>query len=61
MISLVNKSFFLTGMGSGIGLATARLITSLGVRTTAESSLIYRMTVCPRLKNDFNRQKIAKN
>jgi NAD(P)-dependent dehydrogenase (short-subunit alcohol dehydrogenase family) len=30
MISLVNKSFFLTGMGSGIGLATARLITSLG-------------------------------
>ena len=30
MISLVNKSFFLTGMGSGIGLATARLITNLG-------------------------------
>ena len=30
MISLVNKSFFLTGMGSGIGLATAHLITSLG-------------------------------
>ena len=31
------------------------------MRTTAESSLIYRTTVCPRLKNDFNRQKIAKN
>ena len=30
MISLVNKSFFITGMGSGIGLATTQLLTSLG-------------------------------
>lgn len=30
MISLVNKSFFITGMGSGIGLATGRLLRDLG-------------------------------
>ena len=30
MISLVNKSFFITGAGSGIGLATAKLLTTLG-------------------------------
>lgn len=30
MISLVNKSFFITGAGSGIGLATAKLLKSLG-------------------------------
>jgi len=30
MISLVNKTFFVTGLGSGIGYETGRLIKSLG-------------------------------
>ncbi len=32
MISLVNTSFFITGMGSGIGLETAKLLVQLGAR-----------------------------
>ena len=30
MISLVNKTFFVTGLGSGIGYETGTLIKSLG-------------------------------
>lgn len=32
MISLVNKTFFVTGLGSGIGLATGQLLASYGAR-----------------------------
>src|SRR6056300_1643954 len=32
MISLVNKTFFITGLGSGIGLATGQLLTSYGAQ-----------------------------
>ena len=32
MISLVNKTFFITGLGSGIGLATGRLLASYGAK-----------------------------
>ena len=34
MISLVNKTFFITGLGSGIGLATGRLLSSFGAHVT---------------------------
>ena len=34
MISLVNKTFFITGLGSGIGYETGKLIKSLGGKIT---------------------------
>ena len=34
MISLVNKTFFITGLGSGIGYETGKLIKSLGGNLT---------------------------
>ena len=34
MISLVNKTFFVTGLGSGIGYETGKLIKSLGGNLT---------------------------
>ena len=34
MISLVNRRLFITGMGSGIGLASARLAKSLGAHVS---------------------------
>jgi len=34
MISLVNKTFFITGLGSGIGLATGRLLAAYGANVT---------------------------
>ena len=34
MISLVNKTFFITGLGSGIGFATGQLLASNGAYVT---------------------------
>ena len=34
MISLVNKTFFITGLGSGIGLATGKCLADHGARVT---------------------------
>ena len=34
MISLVNKTFFITGLGSGIGLATGKLLADHGAKVT---------------------------
>ena len=34
MISLVNKTFFITGLGSGIGLATGQCLADHGARVT---------------------------
>ena len=34
MKSLVNRRLFITGMGSGIGLATAQLATAQGARVS---------------------------
>ena len=34
MISLVNKTFFITGLGSGIGFATGHLLASNGAYVT---------------------------
>ena len=34
MISLVNKTFFITGLGSGIGLATGKCLADHGAQVT---------------------------
>jgi NAD(P)-dependent dehydrogenase (short-subunit alcohol dehydrogenase family) len=45
MISLVNKTFFVTGLGSGIGYETGKLIKSLGgnLAGTIESEIRKKM------------------